>query len=314
MSVAIDTMRALFAVIQPQTGGRSSGNVTSTATGADVELPRGRHLIPIIADRLRPDLTFKTTANPGGGDWTVSSGGTSVGVESVLGGKRHDLPAGTKLRWDPAVSGLDDLVTVDAPGLAGGTDPDFFGGLKSVVVAEDFTGARDVEAFRSQLGGVPAALLQWDGREPATGTTQPGLERGGSRARRGELLYKERLRFWVLSNRKDAAHVRRREGLQILDDLTGLLVDRTAVDGCTFSAPDGVQILECQRVTAGDRALYREFNVYEIAFAVTRSLKKQDLRTYSDLLKIRLKTTVDDELTHDPDEPITVVDTTSDLS
>lgn len=290
----IDTARGILAALQPQTGERATGSILATATSSDVVVPRNAVLIPVLNGQTRPELIIKTdkgTHSPTGCNkysWLVSSAGTSINVLSNIGGARHNLPATTVLRWDPPIAGLAATATVQAPGLAGGSDPTFFGGLKSGVVYEEFGGPQpSLELFRSRVGHLPALLVIWDGSEPADGAGTDQLSRGSSRAARETILYREKYLILVFTNRKDSDAQRRAEGLEALDGVSEWLTDRQGADGMPISSPSGLQIRERFRLS-GDSLIYREHYVYGLRVSAVRALTKRDARTYHDWLQTRI--------------------------
>lgn len=314
MSIVLEGARAILATIQPVTGERATGSVLATATGADVVVPRNSHLIPVVDGQLKPEWQFKTDAGPlaapNKNSWTVTSGGTSVDVLSVIGGVRHNLAAGTVLRWDPPISGLAPTVTVEAPGLAGGADPTFFGGLKAAVMHDAFGApAASLEAFRSKIGALPGLILIWQSSEPADGSTVSALGRGGGRMGQNNMLMVERYLAVILTNRVDDAHFRRSEGLEALDEVTLWLTDRNMVDGMCVSSPGGVQITNRTRLQ-GPRTIYQELDVYALSLAITRTYTRHDARTYNDWLLTRMRVQRDDDVLG----PKEVVDVSIDMS
>lgn len=294
MSGVVDTARAILAAAQPTTGDRASGTVAVTTTGSEVVLPRNSVLLPVLNGQIRNELIFKTdkgTHLQNGCpkySWLIPAGGASVSVISNVGGARHNLPAGTVLRWDPPITGLSPTATVEAPGFAGGADPTFFGGLKSAVVYEQFGGpSPSLEIFRSRMNLLPGMMVVWDGSEPADGAATNQLERGSSRAGRDSLLFREKFLILVIVNRKDSDDKRRDEGLEALDSLTEWLTDRQSVDGLVFSTPTGAQIRERFRLS-GDSLVYQEHYIYGMRLSVVRAYTRRDARSYNDWLSTRI--------------------------
>lgn len=291
MSITIDTARDIMAALQPTTGTRATGKILVTPNGtAPTVIRRNQCLIPIINSDARETLLFKVAEGPEDGDpnpkgsWIVDPAGSSIDVFSVLGGKRHNLPAGTKMRLDPLPpEPLNPVVTLQSA-TTDGADPIHFGGVKSVVMFETLGGASlDIDLFRSQSGQMPGIVVVWDGSEPADGTTQSSLNRGRTRVGTRRSLWNERFNLFIITKRMDSDHMRRSEGLQILDDLTEWLTDRQAIDGQVFSAPAGIQIRGRQRIS-GLGPPYQQVYVYLIQLSVTRLLQMRDERTWSDWL------------------------------
>lgn len=290
MSITIDAARDLMAVIAPTTGTRATGKVLVEPNGtAPTIVRRNQCLIPIVNGDAREGLLFKVAEGPNDdpdpkGSWTVQPGGTSVGVFSLLGGKRHNLPRGTRFRMDPLPRDpVNPIVTLQSD-VTDGVDPIHFGGVMSIVQFEQLAGGTlDLDAFRSQIGQMPGIIIVWDGSEPADGTTQSTLSRGLSRVGTRKTLWNERFNVFVITKRLDSDHMRRSEGLQILDDITEWLTDRQAVDGQVFSAPAGVQVRGRQRVV-GATAPYQHLYVYVLQLSLTRALVSRDEREWNDWL------------------------------
>ena len=73
-------------LLSPMTGTIATGNLTVTATGADVVLPKNSYAIPIIPGaapnaQLSPHVLLKTTE-----ETTVTAAGVAVPVKTVFGG------------------------------------------------------------------------------------------------------------------------------------------------------------------------------------------------------------------------------------
>lgn len=325
MSLVVDTARAFAAVIQPQTGDRASGTAVVravTGTVGNVEVPRSAYALAVVDGHLRQDLTFKVGPGPGtregsednniGGWWPVNTDGVSVDFISNIGGTRHNLPPGTELRFDPPLTGIEPIAKIESPGMTGATDPAFFGGLRNVIMYEQFDGPqKTLDVFRSAIGKPPIALIIWQSSEPADGTvisTTARETRVGTR----KVLYKEQFAIYVIVNRKDNEHTRRLEGLTILDALSELLTDRQAVDGVCFSNPSGIQLRERFRDVSQGQELYQEFYVYGLNLSAERLLIQRDARTYNDWLRTTMMlTTPDNQLPNQG--PLTVVDVSFDM-
>jgi hypothetical protein len=298
----IEAARDLMAVCSPVTGTRATGSLLLKAKPGQgtVYLPANWHFIAQVNNAAREELLFKTAAGPNRARypdgkrqkasesepdaeswWEVTEAGVAVAVTSIIGGKRHNLPAGTVMRFDPLCPGLEDTGVLLEPGTTGGTDPTWLGGCMSMVQFEQLTGVTaSLDAFRSQTGKFPAVVLVWDGSEPADGTTQSSMSRGDTRAGPGSQLFKERFNIFVLSQRSDGDHMRRNEGLKLLDDLTFWLTDAQEADGQRFSAPTGVQVRGRSRV-AGDGVAYQQLYIYMLQVSVTTVWRRYDSRSFS---------------------------------
>lgn len=313
MSAVTEIARAILALAQPLTGDRASGTVTIAAESEPTFLPRASYLLPVLRGEIRPELAVKVDTGPDDDQdgvlvngWRVEPSGTVVDIVSNVGGERHNFPPGTPLVFDPPVAGLSRRVFVDDPGLTGATAPAAFGGIKSAVTYETFAGPQaNLDLFRAAIGGVPAILVVWQNSEPADGTTIPQTSRP-TRVGTNSQLYKEQFDLVVISSRDDKDHIRREEGMRILDDLTALLTDRHEVDGVCFSNPSGLQIRQRFR-EQGPQPLYQDFYVYVLALSAMRAYHRRDVRTYNDWLTTHMiLTTPDNELPNQG--PLTVAD------
>ncbi len=301
----IEVARDLMAAAAPVTGTRATGKVLIRAKpGKTVLLPANWHLIPEVNKASREELVFKVGTGPGvakypdgkrkkasptepdaGSWWTITDAGVLVDVMSVIGGVRHNLPANTKMLLDPVHPDLEPFAQVQPVALSGGADPTWLGGCKSMVQFESLAANTvSLDAFRAQVDKFPAVVLVWDGSEPADGTTQSPLDRAATRVGPGSQLFKERFNLFVLVSRTDGGHMRRNEGLKLLDDLTFWLTDRMEVDGQQFSSPTGVQITGRNRV-AGDSAAFQGMYIYVLQLTVTGTWTRYDARTFQPWLR-----------------------------
>lgn len=325
-TTVIEVARDLMAAAQPTTGTRATGKVLVRAKpGKTVLLPGNWHLLPVVNKAAREELLFKTASGPNrakypegkrkkqdpnepdaGTWWKVTEEGVLVDIISVIGGQRHNLPAGTKLMFDPVSLDLEPFAEVQAPGMSGGVDPNWLGGCQSMVQFEQLgAGSASLDSFRAAVNKFPAVVIVWDGSEPADGTTQSSLDRAQTRVGPGQSLFKERFNLFVLASRNDSDHMRRNEGLKLLDDLTFWLTDRMEVDGQQFSTPAGLQIVSRARV-AGDSSGFQQMYVYLLQLTATSTWKRYDAREFNPWLKTR-NTFLTDEKDADGNR-ITVVD------
>ena len=283
MSWVHSTMRAILAVCQPLSGDRATGTALVKASGADVPLFPGTYFAPIIAGQRRPDLVFKVGPGPeDDGSWIVTAAGTSVAMFSNIGGSRHNLEAGTKLDVEPWVTGIASAVAEAQ--FTGGTDASGFGAVKDMAIYDQLSGpAIHVDLQRSSLKRFPAVLLTWMDDEPADGSTTSSTHRP-TRVGTSSVLYRESFQLSLIVSRSESEHMRREEGLYILDALTGLLTDRRAVDDCVFSAPGGLHILRRWR-EGGNQGIYQKFAIYHILLAATAAFTRTDTRAFNDWLR-----------------------------
>jgi hypothetical protein len=241
-------------------GTRSSGSATLAPLTSSAVLPKGACFVPIIAGTPNPDGTARTLE-----DVTIAPGGTSFPLSAVLGGAMTNLPAGTVLALDPPVPGLAGAAIVDAPGFVGGANAAPFGSVKQIRLYEAITPAEaESDLARAGASMFPALALIW---------TRSGT---GSRAGRGVRHLPEEWTLAVISSRTDSDLLRRSEGLQILDEATEFLLDRSHVDGECFSSPAAVEIVGRERVKTSGPSY-----VYAIHFSTFHTIEKRDSRVFS---------------------------------
>lgn len=285
MSTILDTARNIMAVIQPATGNRATGIATITASGADVNIPRNTFAMPVIDGRRRPDLVLKTDEGPGEkGLWTVTSSGDEITFISNIGGVRHNIPINTPISFDPPIAGLVSAVPTADAAFEDGTDADYFGGIRDMVIYENFDGPSFQDDLkRSGISKFPCVMVTWMNTEPADGTTISTTVRE-TRAGTRKILYKDTFVLTIVSSREDSDHARRHEGLDIADTISRLISDKQMVDKCAFSTPSGVQIRNIMR-ESGPENVYQKFYIYNILISTERTLQQLDSRTYSLWLK-----------------------------
>ncbi len=271
MSSVVEIARHLMAVMQPQTGSRSSGVATITASGDDVEIPRSTYALPIVQGQVRPELVFKVGEGPNADkSWTVTSTGTDVDILSNIGGARHNLADGTKLIFDPPIDGIASIATKGS--LTGGADATFLGGVKDMIQYEQLgTSDPEVDLWHGAIQGFPAVIVTWSGSKDLDVDV-----------RRGVSLSEEIYTISVIASRMEADHIRRLEGQIILDGLRSLLIDRQSVDGVPFSSPSGVQITRRGR-QPGKGRVFQAFYIYFLEVVVSSAFVQTDTRTYHDL-------------------------------
>lgn len=184
------------------------------ATGAPVILEKGEYLVPIAngqADYQRLLIVSATT--------TVASGaGTLVPVVTVLGGTEQTFPIGTVTRFDPPIAGLNPTATIETA-VSGATG----GEVKQVSYYEQLGASAARDLFSGKITRYPAIVLSWNDSDQYE-FTQKGADSNVD----GWIAY-------VVVSRLDATERRTREGLDILDDLEELLVQRTGYDGLVVS-------------------------------------------------------------------------------
>lgn len=297
MTSVIRTARAILGGISSLTGTRASGTVLVTAGGGDVGLPRNRYALPVIDGQQRPDLAAKVDEGPNDDkSWTVTSSGTSVSMFSNMGGIRQNLPGDTVLAFDPPISGIKSAV-VTVP-FTGGANASGFGALKDAAMVEHL-GTLPVDLSRSSIKGFPCALLAWSDDEPADSSTTSMMSPRSSRLGTRKNLYKITYQLSVISERSESDHARRAYGIEILDQIAELLVDRNTVDGEHISNPSGLQIVRRWRETGGGPA-YQKYYVYAMLVSAMVTFRREDTRSYNTwaltVLNVDKQTTGEDNL------------------
>lgn len=264
MGDIIRTARAIFSLLSPLVGNRSTGAIRARATSADVEIPLNSYLVPMDG-ALDFRVLLKTTAAT-----TVTSSGTSVPVISAFGGAAVNLPEGTDLRWAPGVDGVE-LTAEVTVALTGGSAAAGFGAARSLRLYEQVRASNPEEDLRkSKVDLFPAMVLFWDGSDPGEATS-----RAGSR-------YKENWVLSVIASRNESDDMRRAEGMSVLQEARELLVGRHAVDGEAFSAPPGIEIGRARRLAAKNSSY-----IYTLAFTTVSTLTKRDGRVFQPWLVTR---------------------------
>ncbi len=280
--------RALMAIMAPATGTRSTGMVRLQAlTGVEVTLPRNHYAFPIIKRDRRPQRLFKVGAGPNlDGSWTITDSPSEILMVSNIGGKRHNLKAGTPIVFDPPIEGLvvspDPNKPVTTALFTGGDDSEGLGCVADMIMYEQlrFTDLA-VDLRRSDLKGFPAVVLTWTDLQSADGVTVPQGERG-NRVGTRSTLYKSTYDLTIMVTRESEDHARRHAGLAIIDFISRLLTDRQAVDGICVSNPSGLQILQVFRETAIPQALFQKFYIYHVIVAAELGFEQIDNRTFED--------------------------------
>lgn len=288
----LDTERQLMAVCQPITGDRASGTVIIKAAGdTAVSLPFGSYLFPIVNGQVRYELAFKVAKSTAtDGSWTIGGGGaeTEVAVFSNIGGERHNLPKGTRFVLDQPMKPQLAAGAVTRTGTTGATDPNGDLALYNFVSFESFGSKPSLELFKSGIGGrFPAAIIHWIEDEPADGMTTSSVSRPTHRGR-GVMSYLDLFEILVVSNRSDAEHERRGQGLRVLDEMTALLIDRMAVDGQGMSSPGGLHIKRRYRAGNGEDGFYKAFQVYALQITAQVTITQRDTRVYDELKTFRI--------------------------
>lgn len=320
MPSTVDCGRGLLGFLGPLTGARATGQITIVPeAGAPSQslVPPNSFMVPVVNGSVRHDMPVRVLPNydnaDGGAAWALPPTGGPVSVETLVGGARHNLPAGTVMRWaDDIPDGFDISGGVLATGGLSGADsiPTYgVDGLKYVGMFESLgTPTIDLEAFRSTVGDFPAAVLIWEGADKAT------LELG-----RGDALYLERWNLIVITSRSDSDSARRGEGMRLLDSAEELLTWQTIYGdddgkgfGIVVSAVSSSDILSRYRLT-GKTEAYQQVYVYGIRLATKRKVSKVDRREFAQWLKTRIKAQNTDTNPPTDPNPLTLADVTEDM-
>ncbi len=298
--------RAIFGALSPITGTRATGTVTLTALAGsgNLQLPPNTYLRPVVAGVARDDLLFKTSA-----DFTIAAGTSEGGVpiKSNLGGRRHNLPAGTHFRLDPVPDGFAYIATLDAP-MTDATDDGSM--LRSLAFFEDIdAGNSEQDIFAARLTA-PALMLVWLRSEPAEGA-MAGLSQGQNRASRSAKFFREYFVAYVVVGRLESDTARRKDGLLIAQAVSRLLTDRMQND-------DGEQLSSVGGgVDVTGRARYRRDEnrlIYAVSFRVNQVLEKApDTRFFNPWERTRIRGTQPGGEAPEPTDDIETVDVTDDM-
>lgn len=305
--------RAMFGQLSPITGTRGTGTVTVTnPTGDDIELPPNMYLLPVVGAELADDLVFKVAPNPAtvephnrGGQWTIpASSSLSVAVRSNLGGARHNLPAGTVLRWDPLLDGLDETVTLDAAITDAADRGESELWVRRAVFYEDLDPAQveqDIAAGR--LAQLPGIMLVWTQSTPYEGRTA-GTNQGSTRLADGVRGFAENYRLFVVSASLASSGKRRGHGSRIMQAVTRLLTDQqVTTDGEQLTSLGSLEILNRSRLVRGPKHY-----VYAVTLRVNRIITRTDTRSFVPWLRTHLEQALPGRDAPEPTTPLVLVD------
>lgn len=303
--------RAMLGQLAPLTGTRGTGTATVTnPTGADIDLDPNMFLLPVVQGELADDLVFKVDRNPAtelphgeGGVWTIPAGGSlPVAIKSNLGGARHNLAAGTVLRFDPLLDGLDETATLGAA-ITDGADRAGLC-LRRAVYYEDLDAAaieRDIAAGR--LSQLPGAMLVWTQSTPAEGRTA-GTNQGSTRIADGVRMFTENYRMFIVSASLASDGRRRGEGARIMQAITRLLTDQqVTTDGEQLTAMGSLEILNRSRFVRNEKHY-----VYAMTLRVNRSVVRTDTRTFVPWLRTSLQQALPGRDAPEPTSGVIVID------
>jgi hypothetical protein len=275
--------RALFAQLSSLTGVRATGTITVTAGAADAVVSPNSYLLPIVGGQQRDDLPFKVSPNPDtlepngeGGEWHVPAGtSVSVAIKSNIGGARHNLAAGTALRFAPVLVDFEALGTVETD-MTDGADTAQL--VRRVAFYEHHdTADPGKDIFAAKLGEYPALMLNWLNSEPAEGLTA-GMRQGSTRGGRKVRFTRESFVLYVIVGRLGSDSIRRQEGILVMQAASGLLTDRQRnIDGEQLSGVGaGVEVNQRDRLRRGERHY-----IYAIRLRVNQVMVPIDERQFA---------------------------------
>jgi hypothetical protein len=219
-------LRYLMGILRPLTGDIAAGAVRAQAVGEQITVPKNSFLIPVIESaagnrQLVRDIPYRTTE-----DTVVPGSSALIPIASLLGGKRHNLPSGATMRWDPPLLGLQPTVTLEGD-LEGGADSELTSpGAVQRILPCDSTVPSAIELLKTHADWLPAVLVSNAGFD----ATDWNLGDDFTNADR-----------WIIytcvgtKQSGDIAEVK--QGLDIQDSIRGLLSLRTSFYGDVFSDP-----------------------------------------------------------------------------
>lgn len=258
--------RALLCALGPLAGLRATGNVTATATGADVTLPAFTYGVPMIGGKAviaRMVKVLPSGKDAGGNPlgWTVTSGGLDVPVRSVCGGPSGNLPAGTVIVWQPLPDGLAARGVVAAGDIAGGLAQPGPGRCARVVAFETL-GADPGKAMWEAPGtDLPAIIVARTGSTPTGDATV------------NSTLRVHTFQLYVVSATYAGNDERAEEGELLLDAIESTLDGLADVEGDIFSG------MPCELGSEQrERPRNPNLHVWSIEASVAYALNRIDVR------------------------------------
>lgn len=256
--------RAIMACLQPLTGARASGNVTVNASpGPTATLKGGSYGAPIIGGAIRYDRLVKVAQNPADkAGWPIGAA-TVVPCFTNIGGLDQNIPAGTSIRWFPALQGIE-AVSQTVGGLAGAGGDTSMTGVQELVFFEDIQPGAGMSLLKGAISRFPAVVLAWEGSGDA--------EFVG----RGQWVQQQLWSIYVVVSRQDGDPNRRVQGLAIMDTIQNELWGRGAVDGEGFSTPNGAQFARRMALPIDPT-----FYVYRARVTTKSSYRQSEHRTFN---------------------------------
>lgn len=300
--------RAMMGQIAPLSGTRATGQITvSNPTGAAILLPRNQYLLPVIGGQQADDLLFKTLPNPAtatahgqGGDWTIPAGGSlAVGLTSNLGGARHNLAAGSVLRFNPPQDGLD----LDAPLVAtmtDGADKASEPSVQRAVYYEELSGAQvEKDLNGGRLAKLPGVMIVWKQSTPYEGRTA-GTNQGSTRLADGVRGFAENFQLFIVVGSHESDRARRSAGLRLMQAITLLLTDQQVTrDYETLTRLGSLEILNRGRFVRSERHY-----IYQISLRMNRVLARIEERSFVPWLRTDLQQALPGRTAPEPTTPL----------
>jgi hypothetical protein len=320
--------RAIFAQLSPLTGSRASGaaRVVALNGGGDITLPVNTYLIPAVDGESRDSRLYKVAPNPdtitagsvasgqwSGGEWVIPEGDElQVTIQSNIGGAHQNLPAGTRLRFDPPVAGLEADALVETAITNGTNTSPLVGSAKLVrlVFWQELRAAQSArEFFAAGAGEFPAMLMIWLRSQTLQGRTSGGTQ-GNTRIGRGERAFRESFQCFFGAGSHGSADQRRDQGMIALELATALLSDQqNNVDMepiCSMGA--GVEIVERALAVAK-----REHFIYSMDFEVNQVVSKLERRVFGPWEVNHIVEKLPGREAPEPTTPLTIADTEDDM-
>jgi hypothetical protein len=252
----------LISAMQPIVGQPCNGIARAIgASSTPVKLCAGTIGFPILTtpggslavDTALPVLTLA--------DVDVTDAGVDVAFRSTWGSGLHNFPPGTPLRWYRPPAGVE-ARAVCAAGATGAVAGD----VRRAVLYEAIgsgTVPRDLWLAKAgSLDTYPAIVVSWEG-------TQDYQRVGTARALRADR--------WAISlvvARNTEAALRAAEGLDLLDDIEEILLDREGSPLGTLSKP-ALEVLDRKRFAISDTSY-----VYQVNVATMGGVQRRDVREF----------------------------------
>jgi hypothetical protein len=253
----VDNSRAIEAVLQRLQGPSAVGQLLVHSVGTTGEVPWGSCAIPTIKGSALDAATVFVRPNPAtldangnGGNWPVNAAGVLVDVESLQGGIRPNLPAGTRYRWDDGIDGVEETSASAGAGLTGGsfgeTEPAFGGILRFVGQYKQLNKVDATQLFAAQAFDFPAAVLTWESTQPSDGPMQSSPGPRTTRVGSTRMIYRHIWTLFLITSRTDTEGERRREGERLRDQALEVLSDCVSARGLWVSMSPGIEMLEAR--------------------------------------------------------------------